>query len=188
MSVGGERPAGVDASAGQGVQAGDLNTQVNYFSGDQSRLDVSGGRDAYGAGRDMTVNHYAAVAAGPGPVPPVVVGDVPQEPAAFQPRAGLAEALEHKPEGRVSVVFAVTGIRGVGKTQVAAAYARRRIAEGWRLVAWVDASDEASLLAGLARGGGGCGGGASGGGCAGAGGRGAALAGGGRGAAAAGVR
>jgi hypothetical protein len=150
VSVGGERPAGVDASATQGVQAGDHNSQVDYFSGDQSRLDVSGGRDGYGAGRDMTVNNYAAVAAEPGPVPRVVVGDVPQEPVAFQSRAGLAEALEHKPGGRVSVVFAVTGVRGVGKTQVAAAYARRRIAGGWRLVAWVDASDEASLLAGLA--------------------------------------
>jgi hypothetical protein len=80
----------------------------------------------------------------------MVLGDVPQEPAAFQPRVGLMESLERKPAGRVSVVFAVTGIRGVGKTQVAAAYARRRIGDGWRLVAWVDASDESSVLAGLA--------------------------------------
>ncbi|MCL2584685.1 MAG: hypothetical protein FWE35_19750, partial [Streptosporangiales bacterium] len=76
---------------------------------------------------------------------------MPQEPTAFQPREGLAEALDRQPENRVRVVFAVTGIRGVGKTQAAAAYARRRMAEGWRLVAWVDASSEASLLAGLAQ-------------------------------------
>jgi hypothetical protein len=79
----------------------------------------------------------------------VLVGDVPQEPAAFQPRAGLMNALVRQAGSQVRVVFAVTGVRGVGKTQVAAAYARRRIAEGWRLVAWVDASDEASVLAGL---------------------------------------
>jgi tetratricopeptide (TPR) repeat protein len=76
----------------------------------------------------------------------LVVGDVPQEPAAFQPRDGLVGALE---QATGSVVFAVTGIRGVGKTQLAAAYARQRIAERWRLVAWVDASSEASVLAGL---------------------------------------
>jgi tetratricopeptide (TPR) repeat protein len=81
----------------------------------------------------------------------LVVGDVPLEPAAFQPRAGLMASLERKPEGRMSAVFAITGIRGVGKTQMAAAYARRRIADGWRLVAWVDASDEHSVVAGLAR-------------------------------------
>jgi tetratricopeptide (TPR) repeat protein len=80
----------------------------------------------------------------------LVVGDVPQQPAAFQPRPELAAALEPG-SSRVSVVFAVTGVRGAGKTQVAAAYARRRIGERWRLVAWVDASDEASVLSALAQ-------------------------------------
>ena len=132
MGGSGERPEkDVEISFRQGFQVGDHNTQVNTFIEtyiDQRRAALPGARP----GR-------------------VVVGDVPQQPAAFQPRAELLGVLERESGPRVSVVFAVTGIRGVGKTQVAATYARRRIADGWRLVAWVDAGGEASILAGLAQ-------------------------------------
>jgi Tetratricopeptide repeat len=81
----------------------------------------------------------------------VVVGDIPQEPPAFVARQMLDALASVAGRGEVAVVCAVTGLRGVGKTQLAAAYARSRIREGWRLVGWVNAEMQETLLGGLAR-------------------------------------
>jgi tetratricopeptide (TPR) repeat protein len=79
----------------------------------------------------------------------LVVGNIPREPAGFQTRAGLLAELDRTDAG-VSVMHAATELRGVGRTQLAAAYARVKLAAGWPLVAWVNAEDTGSLLAGLA--------------------------------------
>ena len=71
------------------------------------------------------------------------------EPPGFQSRAGLLAELD-RASAHVSVIYAATGLRGLGTSQLAAAYARAKLAAGWRLVAWVNGADTSSLLAGLA--------------------------------------
>ena len=79
----------------------------------------------------------------------VVVGDIPMEPSCFRSRADLLAQLD-RAGARVSVIYAVTGLHGLGATQLAAAYARAKQAAGWQLVAWVNGANTGSLLAGLA--------------------------------------
>jgi tetratricopeptide (TPR) repeat protein len=79
----------------------------------------------------------------------VVAGPVPLQPPGFLPRPALIAELD-KARRHGQVVHVVMGMPGVGKTQLAAAYARAKVAADWRVVAWVSAGSAGSLLAGLA--------------------------------------
>ena len=83
----------------------------------------------------------------------VVVGQIPQEPPAFVARDMQMQLAYAAGRGKVkvTVIYAVTGLRGVGKTQIAAAYARARVSDGWGLVGWVNAEARDALLTDLAR-------------------------------------
>ncbi|MFC8044821.1 hypothetical protein ACFUUZ_14840, partial [Nocardia sp. NPDC057353] len=79
---------------------------------------------------------------------PLVVGRIPREPRSYVVRPQTAR-LEAESSGLWRVAL-VTGMRGAGKTHVAAAYARGRLAAGVGLAGWVDAESHETLYAGLA--------------------------------------
>jgi tetratricopeptide (TPR) repeat protein len=80
----------------------------------------------------------------------LIVGDPPGRAVAWQDRPELLHELVRLAGGEsMSVVSAVAGHRGVGKTQLAAAYTRLRIAQGWPVVVWAVAETRASLTTAL---------------------------------------
>ncbi|GAA3068371.1 hypothetical protein GCM10010464_35770 [Pseudonocardia yunnanensis] len=94
----------------------------------------------------------------PMPAPPpasqlgrLVVGELPGTPPGFLDRPELPELEAAFADGdRVAVVCSLTGARGVGKTQLAAAYARRAAEQGCPLVAWVSAETPGACIVGFA--------------------------------------
>jgi RNA polymerase sigma factor (sigma-70 family) len=115
-------------------------------------------RDVSATTHVQTANRQQTAGARPEaqePLPPdaashqVVVGGIPLEPPGFRPRADLLAELD-RAGARATVIHAATGLPGLGTTQLAAAYARAKLADDWRLVAWVNAADTGSLQTGLA--------------------------------------
>ncbi|MEV6276272.1 tetratricopeptide repeat protein [Nocardia sp. NPDC051832] len=78
----------------------------------------------------------------------IVVGEIPQEPRHFVERAEARELGEAVARSRIVVV--VTGMRGTGKTHLAAALARSEITTGAGLVGWINAATIDAARTGLA--------------------------------------
>ncbi|MFG2282477.1 tetratricopeptide repeat protein [Streptomyces asoensis] len=80
---------------------------------------------------------------------PVRLGSVPVLASAFQDRSAVRDRIDQARAGRSTVVLAqvLSGGGGVGKTQLAAAYAHQALEDGIDLVVWVDASDIEQVIA-----------------------------------------
>ncbi len=74
---------------------------------------------------------------------------VPAAPEQPWRRAADDSRLESALGSGLSTPVVITGEPGVGKTELAAGYARARLSEGWPMVAWVDAGTQDEMLAGL---------------------------------------
>jgi tetratricopeptide (TPR) repeat protein len=116
------------------VQAGDHNAQVNVFPGDQFWLEASAGRDAFAAGRDLTVNNPMFVTS-QAAAAPVALAQLPPLAAGFTGReaelARVAGLLDPAGGAGAVVVSAVAGLAGVGKTALAVHAAHAARSSGW---------------------------------------------------------
>ncbi|MFD9705858.1 NB-ARC domain-containing protein [Lentzea sp. NPDC059081] len=105
----------------------------NSVTGDVIGMNVQIGS----IGGDLTLHHHSK-SRSPGELP-LRVGVVPQRAAAFQERV--------LPEG----VAVLSGMGGVGKTQLAAGFAQRQWAEGAvRLLVWVTATSRSAVVSAYA--------------------------------------
>jgi tetratricopeptide (TPR) repeat protein len=80
----------------------------------------------------------------------VLFGEVPHQAWSFQERPDLVAQVWRAMENRTAAALvALSGMPGAGKSQLAAQVARRCVADGYDLVAWINA--ESGVVPGLAR-------------------------------------
>lgn len=83
------------------------------------------------------------------PITRIVIGQIPRAPLSYVAR-DVSARLDLALDGtRNQTIAALVGMRGVGKTQIAACYARDSLAKNTPLVVWIDASTEDALLDGI---------------------------------------
>jgi tetratricopeptide (TPR) repeat protein len=78
-----------------------------------------------------------------------LVGVLPGVPDEVVDRDTIRKLSRVMDESSVAVVCSLTGLRGVGKTQLANAYARQALDAGYDLVSWIDATTPKSVKSGL---------------------------------------
>jgi tetratricopeptide (TPR) repeat protein len=147
------RALGEELSASP-VLAGDVSQRIQ-------RQQIQAARDAYVAGRDMTINNYGVPAA-PRPDWPIWAGERMEPADHFQDRPERQELARAFGEGDDDVVIqsadmvtqvpgvvtqALIGTGGVGKTQLAVDFARKLYADNKvDLVVWVNASERPTII------------------------------------------
>ncbi len=111
--------------------------------------DLNGG---VGEVHDLLQEIAAAVKSVRGPAHPVVrlFGSRPRRAAGFVDRPEMDQLVAALERGQVATVCPLVGMRGVGKSQLAAAYAQSCEELGWEFVGWVDATSREAVVTQLA--------------------------------------
>ncbi|MEU9040948.1 MULTISPECIES: tetratricopeptide repeat protein [unclassified Kitasatospora] len=117
------------------------------MQGWQVRNGIDGGTvngNAFQAG-ELTVHQYAAPAVEVRW--PMVIGRIPPKASAFQAREELRQAIDEarRQHGTVVLSQVLAGGGGVGKSQLAADYARAAVDARTDLVLWADATEPATV-------------------------------------------
>ncbi|MFD7414032.1 tetratricopeptide repeat protein [Kitasatospora purpeofusca] len=122
-------------------------SRVEHNEVDNRIENTTVGRDLFQVGRDLTVNNHPAPPSEP-VRRPVRVGAVPPLASAFQPREELRERIDRARERNTTVVLTqvLSGGGGVGKSQLAAAYADQAHAEGVDVLVWVNAAETSQII------------------------------------------